>query len=48
MARLVLDPDLEHVSGKYFQGMVEIPSSQESYDRDKASDLWEFSAEIVL
>jgi NAD(P)-dependent dehydrogenase (short-subunit alcohol dehydrogenase family) len=47
MARLILDPELECISGKYFQGMVEIPSSTESYDRAKAIQLWNFSAEAV-
>ena len=47
MARLVLDPELEYLSGKYFQGMEAIYSSKESYDQQKAAELWEFSAEIV-
>jgi len=47
LARLVLDPTLEGVSGKYFAGLREIPSSQESYDTGKAAELWETSAELV-
>ncbi len=47
LARLVLDPALERVSGKYFAGMEERPSSQESYDQQKAALLWEGSAELV-
>jgi len=47
LARLVLDPDLEGVSGKYFSGMMEIPSSKESYDRQKALDLWKTSIELA-
>jgi len=44
---LILDPKLEGVSGKYFQGFKEIPSSEESYDKKKAAELWEASAELV-
>ena len=47
IARPILDPELEGISGKYFQGMLEIPSSTESYDRAKAIELWNFSADIV-
>ncbi len=47
LARLVLDPEVEGVSGKYFSGMMEIPSSEESYDRPKALDLWKTSIELV-
>lgn len=47
LARLVLDPELEQVTGKYFAGMEERASSEESYDREKAAKLWEGSAELV-
>ncbi|HKV00657.1 MAG TPA: hypothetical protein VJQ26_00955, partial [Ktedonobacteraceae bacterium] len=47
LARLVLDPTLEGISGKYFAGMKERASSQESYDQHKAAELWEASAELV-
>ncbi len=47
LARLVLDPTLEGISGKYFAGMNERASSQESYDQHKAAELWETSAELV-
>jgi NAD(P)-dependent dehydrogenase (short-subunit alcohol dehydrogenase family) len=47
MARLVLDPELAGVSGKYFQGMRAISSSTESSDRDKAVQLWDVSAQLV-
>ncbi len=47
LARLVLDPSLEKISGKYFDGMEERASSQESYDQQKAQELWETSAELV-
>jgi hypothetical protein len=47
MARLILDPQLEGVSGKYFSGMKKIRSSKESYDNQKAAELWEVSADLV-
>ena len=47
LARLVLDPALESVSGRYFEGLREIRSSAESYDDAKAAALWEQSAELV-
>ncbi|HEX6483311.1 MAG TPA: SDR family NAD(P)-dependent oxidoreductase [Ktedonobacteraceae bacterium] len=47
LARLVLDPGLEGLTGKYFARMEAISSSEESYDRQKAAELWETSAELV-
>jgi NAD(P)-dependent dehydrogenase (short-subunit alcohol dehydrogenase family) len=47
LARLVLDPGLQNITGKYFEGMQECASSQESYDRNKAAQLWEASASMV-
>jgi NAD(P)-dependent dehydrogenase (short-subunit alcohol dehydrogenase family) len=47
LARLVLDPDLEKVSGRYFEGLKEIRSSAESYDEVKAAALWEQSAQLM-
>jgi light-dependent protochlorophyllide reductase len=47
LARLVLDPQLERVTGRYFQGFDEIPSSPESYDLAKAAELWNSSVEMV-
>lgn len=47
LARLVLDPGLEGLTGKYFARMEAISSSEESYDRQKAAELWEISAELV-
>lgn len=47
MARLVLDPELEGVSGKYFRGTKEVASSKASYETRPAVDLWETSAELV-
>lgn len=47
LARLVLDPTLEDISGKYFAGMQERASSQESYDQHKAAELWETCVAVV-
>jgi NAD(P)-dependent dehydrogenase (short-subunit alcohol dehydrogenase family) len=47
LARLVLDPNVAHLSGTYFEGMEARASSQESYDRQKAAELWETSTELV-
>jgi light-dependent protochlorophyllide reductase len=47
LARLILDPGLENVTGKYFVGTTETPSSQESYDAVKSKALWEQSARLV-
>ncbi len=47
LARLVTDSQYAGVTGKYFDIGKEIPSSEESYDRQKALDLWERSEELV-
>jgi len=47
LARLILDPELASVTGKYFIGSTESPSSKESYDAVKARSLWEGSARLV-
>lgn len=36
-----------NVSGKYFDGKNEIPSSKESYNQEKASQLWLDSIELI-
>jgi hypothetical protein len=47
LARLVLDPELEGVSGQYFVGRKSVPSSKDSYDERKAAELWESSVSMV-
>lgn len=47
LARLVVDPELAGVSGRYFEGGKEISSSELSYDRANAAELWETSAGLV-
>ncbi len=47
LAQLILNPDLQNTTGKYFSGFTMIPSSQESYDRAKAKQLWKSSVELT-
>lgn len=47
LARLILDPSLDNVTGKYFGQLEEAQSSEESYDEKKAAELWKASAELV-
>jgi NAD(P)-dependent dehydrogenase (short-subunit alcohol dehydrogenase family) len=47
LARLVVAPELDGVSGRYFAGKRETRSSAESYDEAKAARLWAESAELV-
>ncbi|MGB8682786.1 MAG: SDR family NAD(P)-dependent oxidoreductase [Candidatus Binatus sp.] len=47
LANIVTDPRLERISGKYFQGTRDVPSSKDSYDPAMATDLWETSASMV-
>lgn len=47
LARLVLDPEFAGVSGRYFEGGKEIRSSEDSYGRGNAAELWETSAVLV-
>lgn len=47
LAALAVDPQFEAVTGEYFEGTTAIRSSTESYDTDKARDLWETSAHLL-
>ena len=47
LAALVQDPRFERVSGRYFDGLREVRSSHDSYDREKASDLWRTSERLA-
>lgn len=47
LARLVEAPELKNVTGKYFSGLNMISSSVESYDVEKAQQLWDKSLELV-
>ncbi len=46
LAYLATAPELSDVSGKYFSGREMTESSAESYDREKAADLWQTSVEL--
>ncbi|MCC0177194.1 hypothetical protein I4641_09415 [Waterburya agarophytonicola K14] len=47
LARLVLDPELENTTGKYFSSMKMIDSSQESYNATEAQQLWNGSVQLT-
>ena len=50
LARLVLDPSPERISGKYFPSHArwgEAPSSEASYDQARAAALWEASVRLT-
>ena len=47
LAALADDAAYEGVSGRYFDGLEEVKSSADSYDRDKALDLWQASERLV-
>jgi light-dependent protochlorophyllide reductase len=47
LAALVGDPRYSDVSGEYFDGLTRIRSSVDSYDLDKALDLWQTSERLV-
>jgi NAD(P)-dependent dehydrogenase (short-subunit alcohol dehydrogenase family) len=47
LARLILDSALGDLTGRYFDGLDEVQSSQESYDERKARELWESSMRLV-
>ena len=47
LARLVTDPQLKDVSGKYFVGTQREASSEESYHNNKALDLWQTSVALT-
>ena len=47
LARLISDPELANVTGKYFSGFKMMHSSIESGDRAKAKELWDVSVELT-
>jgi len=47
LARMVTEPSLETVSGRYIAGAQEIRSSEDSYNVEKQRDLWDESAALV-
>ncbi len=47
LARLVTDPGLAGVTGRYFEGGHETPSSPATYDRERAAELWRDSEALT-
>ena len=47
LAQLISEPRFEGVTGKYFVSHEAQRSSDESYDREKAAELWEASVRLV-
>ncbi|APA97709.1 SDR family NAD(P)-dependent oxidoreductase [Nocardia seriolae] len=47
LAWLATAPELADTTGKYFTGNAEVTSSPESYDPDRAAELWRVSEELV-
>ena len=47
LARLATGDDAKGVSGKYFEGLREIRSGEDSYKDDKQDDLWKWTASFV-
>jgi len=47
LTRLITDPELANTTGKYFSTWKMIESSRESYDEDKARELWNASLELT-
>ena len=48
LAALAGDERFDGVTGEYFAGGKSIRSSADSYDLDKARDLWETSEQLVM
>jgi len=44
---LATSPEVENVTGKYYEKMKVIPSSKASYDEDAARRLWQATAELT-
>jgi hypothetical protein len=47
LARMLTDPALAGATGKYFEGRREIRSSDESYDENRAEQLWHASEALT-
>jgi light-dependent protochlorophyllide reductase len=47
LVRLISDPTLERISGRYWSGRREVRSSADSHDQAKATDLWQTSLELT-
>lgn len=47
LASLLLNPELNETTGKYFDGTKEIRSSELSYNKENRKDLWRTSVELT-
>ena len=47
LARLVTDPELNTTTGRYFEGRRQIRSSDESYNDERALELWNASVTLT-
>jgi hypothetical protein len=47
LARLVTDPELATTTGRYFEGRRQIRSSDESYNNERAVELWNASVTLT-
>ena len=47
IVHLATAPELENVSGKYFNGTKEVRSSEETYNREAGEKLWKISEEMT-
>jgi NAD(P)-dependent dehydrogenase (short-subunit alcohol dehydrogenase family) len=47
LARLVTDPELAATTGRYFEGRRQIRSSNESYNDERAEELWNASVALT-
>ena len=47
IVRLATSPEMEKVSGKYFNGLKESKSATISYDKEAAQRLWQISSELT-
>lgn len=45
--RLVVDPELDGVTGRYFDGLSESTADPQAYDEEARRRLWELSAELT-
>ena len=43
LARLAVSPDVNGISGVYYEAVEAIKSSEASYDEDKQEDLWKWT-----
>jgi hypothetical protein len=46
LASLIINPELNETTGKYFDGTREIKSSELSYNEENRKDLWNASVEL--